>query len=279
MSNLVRAVLAVALCLPASASLGASVDVAVDLLPGDYLVALPSPDGARLAVIGGPGVAGREHTVVVVDLPCEGGEPRTATLSRSAPFAATPEDVPREFVILQWSADGTKLFAAGSVYGMSESEGALAGTKLFTIERPVFDFRFGQGETAAGVEFVAKGRRTFKGGEKFIIELQYTLYRLNHRLAQPIDPREKNGTLWAPVDWHDPPAVSWEPDGKLLIFYPYHAVTERYEPLKVREEVEDARPVPRAEWGKGPFKTEGGCRRTWRLVKEGTAVLVRIETR
>ena len=254
-------------------------EILVRLAPGPLRLALPSPDGSRLAVIGGPGRPDADHTVVVVERTCDGDSVRVATLSRGARIEVAPEDVPLDYLLLQWSPDGQRLFAAGVVYELIEKNGELAGKVLRRVPRPVFDFRFGTGTKAAGVAAVeARTRPVQTGREAFVVTLEYALYPLDKSLVNVIPPREKVGGFWVPEDWDQFPAVQWEEDGGLLLFYPYRMVTERYVQGKARDEIKDRRPAPRAEPGEGPFKFKDPCRIEWKLISDQKSSRVRIKT-
>ncbi len=269
--------------LPVSADGGAGAGTAelhLSLAPGPLRLALPSPNGSRLAVIGGSGEEGREHTVLVVNGSCGGDSLRVVTLSRSAPYPRRPEDVPVDYLRLQWSPDGTRLYALGSVYELREEGGAPVARALRTVPKPVLDFRFGPGDRAAGIGVrEARRREIRKGEEAFCVIMEYAMYPLDGDLVAPIAPREKSGIAWVPGEYPDPPALEWEPDGKLLIFYPYHYITERFEAGKERSEVKDLRPTPRAEPGMGPFEFSRPCSRTWTLVSDGRSDRVILDRR
>lgn len=249
----------------------------MNLAPGPFRIALPSPDGTRLAVAGGPGVQGREHTVIVLDLACGRDSVRVATLSRSAPYDSLPARVPEDFVRLQWSPDGRRLFALGSVYELTDSGGALTGKLLRRVSKPLFDFRFGPGDEAAGVAMrYAEEKQITRSRRGFVVALEYGMYPLDRNLVIPIPPREKYGEAWITAEWPDPPAVDFDRDGTLLIYYPYHRITERFAPGRTREEVKDRKPAPRAEPGLGPFAFKKPCRREWTLIADGRSDRVRV---
>lgn len=250
------------------------------LAPGPLRLALPSPDGSRLAVIGGPGEEGREHTVFVVDASCGGDSLRSVTLSRSAPYPKRPEEVPIDYLRMQWSPDGTLLYALGSVYQLREDGGVLVARALRTVPKPMLDFRFGPADRAAGIGVSEARRRKIREGEEaFCVIMEYAIYPFEGGLVVPIAPREKSGIAWVPDEYPDAPALEWERDGKLLIFYPYHYITERFEAGKERSEVKDLRPAPRAEPGMGPFKFSKPCSRTWKLVSDGRSDRVILDRR
>ena len=162
------------------------------LAPGPLRLALPSPDGSRLAVIGGPGEEGREHTVFVVDGSCGGDSLRAVTLSRSAPYPKRPEEVPIDYLRLQWSPDGTLLYALGSVYQLREDGGVLVARALRTVPKPVLDFRFGPADRAAGIGVrEARRREDPQGQEAFCVIMEYAIYPFDGGLVVPIAPREK----------------------------------------------------------------------------------------
>ncbi len=271
-----------ALCLihlPARAA-ARTEELYLSLAPGPLRLALPSPDGSRLAVIGGPGEEGREHTVLVVDGSCRGDSLRVVTLSRSASYLNRPEEMPVDYLRLQWSPDGTHLYALGSVYRLREDGGALVARALRTVPKPVLDFRFGPADRAAGIGVSEARRREVRKGEQgFIVIMEYAIYALDGDLVIPIPPREKYGVAWLPKEYPDAPALEWEPDGKLLLFYPYHYITERFEAGKERDEIKDRRPTPRAEPGMGPFAFSKPCARTWTLVSDGRSDRVILDRR
>jgi hypothetical protein len=255
-------------------------EIHLSLAPGPLRLALPSPDGTRLAVIGGSGEEGREHTVFVVDGPCGADSVRVVTLSRSASYPNRPDGLPVDYLRLQWSPDGTHLYAMGSVYRLLEEGGALVARALRTVPKPVLDFRFGPADRAAGIGVrEARRREVRKGQEAFCVIMDYAIYPFGGDLVIPITPREKYGALWLPAENPDAPALEWEPDGKLLIFYPYHYITERFEAGKERSEVKDRRPAPRAEPGMGPFAFSKPCSRTWKLVSDGRSDRVILDRR
>ncbi len=272
--------LAALLLLAAAGSARASrtLEIPVPLAPGDFRIALPSPDGSRLAVMGGPGAAGREHTVLVVEGGCDAESLRVIPVSRSAAFVPAPEGVPMDFLRLQWSPEGDRLYAAGAVYALQEGEGEVSARKLRPVPLPVFDFRFGPGGKAAAVAFKSgKFQKISAGRESFVIRLEYGLYPLDKGLVLPIPPRETYGAAWIPEDWPQEPSLQWEPGGTLLIHYPYHDLTERYAPGKTRDAVEDTAPAPRPEPGSGPFTFETPCRAAWTLVSAPGSDRVRLK--
>jgi hypothetical protein len=255
-------------------------EIHLSLAPGPLRLALPSPDGARLAVLGGSGEEGREHTVFVVDCPCGADSARVVTLSRSAPFPKRPDEAPIDYLRVQWSPDGTLLYALGSVYRLQEEGGALTARALRTVPKPVLDFRFGPADRAAGIGVrEARRREVRKGQEAFCVIMEYAIYPFDGDIVIPITTREKFGALWLPEENPDAPVLEWEPDGKLLIFYPYHYITERFEAGKERSEVKDRRPAPRAEPGMGPFAFSKPCARTWKLVSDGRSDRVMLDRR
>ncbi len=265
--------LACLLALPVSTQ-AAGEDIPLEL-PGSYRLALPSPDGSRLAILAGSGEAGKPHTLVVVDRACDAEAARHIVLTEKAVFPKQPEKVPAEFLRLAWSGDGGNLFAAGVIYAMGERNGEFKFAEVYTLERPVFDFRFGLKGYSIGVEFVSAGVRETSTGDKFIIELDYMRYRPSKKLAQPMDPREAASHLWVPKDWPDYPVVEWDEEGAMVFFYPYQQLTERMIPGKVRDEIKDYIPDGPPEAGEGPFSVDGTCRVRWRLNDLGA----RYETR
>ena len=255
-------------------------EIALRLAPGRLRLALPSPDGRRLAVLGGKGEAGPGHTVIVLDYPCGADSVRRLTVTRSASFTPTPPKVPTSYLALQWSPDGTRLFAAGVVYEITEDGGKLAAKNLYTLERPVLDFRFGPGEKAAGVEVeYARVREIRRGEQALVVKLAYRIYSLKQGIAAPVQAPEKYAIAWVPKEWPPPPAVSWEPDGGLLLFYPYHDRTEYLKPGKARRTIQDRRPSPRAEPGLGPFRFREPCDTEWTLLPGPPADRVRVKRR
>jgi hypothetical protein len=273
----VPSALVLALSIVPRTSAGSEVEVPVPLAPGPLRLALPSPDGTRLVVAGGPGVQGREHTVIVLDLGCGRDSVRTVTLSRSAPYDTVPAGVPEDFVRLQWSPDGRRVFALGGIYEITDAGGALSAKLLRRTPKPLLDFRFGPGGGAAGVAMrYAEEKQITRSRRGFVVGLEYAMYPLDRELVIPIPPREKYGAAWITREWPDPPALEFEGDGKLLIFYPYHKITERYAPGKVRKEVKNERPTPRPEPGLGPFTFKKPCRRAWTLIADGKSDRVRV---
>ncbi len=266
-----------ALLTPPGALAASEFEVPVNLAPGPVRLALPSPDGTRLVVAGGPGVAGKEHTVMVVDLACGRDSARVVTLSRSAPYDPVPAGVPEDFLRLQWSPDGRRVYALGGVYEISEKEGALTGKLLRRTPKPLFDFRFGPGDDAAGVAMrYAEERQITRSRKGFVVGIEYAMYPLDRELVIPIPPREKYGVAWITEEWPEPPILDYDADGRLLIFYPYHRITELYAPGGVRDEVKDRRPAPRPEPGLGPFRFKKPCSREWTLIADGKSDRVRV---
>ncbi len=269
------------LLLVSSGPAGAAVlETVLDLAPGTVRLALPSPDGTRLAVLGGSGDPAREHVVEVLEVDCKADTVRSVMVSRSARYLAAPDSIPAPYLQLQWSPDGSRLFAAGAVYAISSAGDSLRSRLVRRVPKPVFDFRFGPGDRAAGV--MVDGARTVevtRGRRALVISLAYALFPLDRPLVMPIAPREHYGGDWVPADWEGPPAVSFDPDGALLIFYPYHRVTERYLPGKARDAVAGRRPAPPAEAGTGPFRIKGSCVKSWTPEFSGTGDRVRAETR
>ncbi len=277
---LVFLIVAGSLAAAVSSAPAAEDEIILRLAPGPLRLALPSPDGSRLAVIGGPGRPDADHTVLVLERPCDRDTVRTVTVSTGARIPATPDEVPLDYLLLQWSPDGTKLFAAGSVYELRDEDGALLSKRLRAVPKPVFDFRFGPGKEAAGVAAVEARRRKVQADrEAFVVTLEYAVYPLDRSLVLPIPPREKLGGFWVPEDWDQFPAVEWEADGGLLLFYPYRKITERYMRGKARDEVADRRPSPRAEPGTGPFRFEEPCRIEWKLVSDKKSDRVKVKTK
>jgi hypothetical protein len=236
----------------------------------------------RLAVIGGPGEPGREHTVRVLERDCRGNLTQDVLVSGSAPFAEPPREMPAEFVRLAWSADGNWLYAPDGIYRFSPDEdGALRAERTRSLAERFLDFRFGgSANRAAAVRFVeARKRRTRSDGqENFTITVEYLFVHHTRELNLPIKPREEYGVYWIPDNWDGPPAVEVEPDGAMLIFYPMNAISERYRPPQAREAV-DRMPAARAEAGSGPFETGGECPAVWWLETGKKGDRVKVETR
>lgn len=269
--------LACALIVPTSAP-AATVVEPLTLPAGDLRLALPAPTGTRLAILAGTGVAGSPHTVLVVDHPCEGSPTRTLVVRTDASWVPQPDRVPQDILRLQWSDDGTQLYAAGTVFSLREAEGELVADELMKIEQPLLDLRFGAKNTAAGVEFVKAEEWTNGPEPKWVITVAYNLYRLSRGATQTISPREDRGIYWVPLDWGDGPTVTWDGDA-LLIYYPFHTVTERFVPGKTRDALDMKRPDGPPLASTGPFKLKEPCRITWKLTRQDAVDALEITTR
>ena len=237
----------------------------VALSPGPIRIALPSPDGSMLAVLGGPGVPGRDHTVLVVGAACDSQPGWVLELSNGARWIEITEEIPVPLVRLAWSEDSKYLFAAGDVYQLTPTEFGISGKRLRSFDNPMLDFRFRQGR-AAMVEFLSGDIRQTRadGQENYTAHINYQLARLTREVNIPVSPREERAGLWTPNEMEGVPAVGWEDDGALLMYTPFESVTERFIPRKVREKV-DIRIPARPMAGEGPFEAAEGCSGYWDL--------------
>jgi hypothetical protein len=242
----------------------------VSLLPGELRMALPSPDGTRLAVFGGPGTPGREHTVLVLQRDCGGRITHLARVSGSAVYREPPVEIPALFITLRWSDDGNYLFAGDSAYRLALDEnGELRVDRLRTFREPFFDIRFGPKSRAAGVAYLDSEWKVVHRGESedYLVTMEYRFMSLNREIDSTIQPKEKFGKFWI-VSEGDPPALQWRDDGSLLVFYPLNSISETIVPGGARKVLRDVRPQPAPEPGAGPFRYAEPCPGEWRLASD-----------
>jgi hypothetical protein len=113
----------------------------------------------------------------------------------------------------------------------------------------------------------------------FRVRLEYLFVSLTRPADTPITPREERGALWVVKEWEEPPRVEWEPGGPVLIYYPYNRITERFQPGRMRDVVEDVQPgVPEAA-GLGPFRFTEPCPTAWTLEASNKSTRVRLDLR
>jgi hypothetical protein len=253
----------------------------VDLLPGTVRLALPSPDGSRLAILGGPGSQSRKHAVVVVARDCAAGIVQKITLTADAPFPEEPKELPVPYVRLQWSPDGEWLYALDGVYRITrDPQGNLAAKRTRTLPHPFLDFRFGPGDRVVAIEVPEARKRKARadGEELFTVTLNYVFVNRVRDLTQAITPPDRQMGFWVPRIWEGPPAVDWDTDGAAILAYPFEDFVERFLPGKVRGPAE-VRPAPRVRLEGRRFETHGDCRTTWELAPDKTSdrIKVRIE--
>jgi len=241
----------------------------IPLLPGDTRLALASPDGSRLVVLGGPGESGREHTVVVLERECGTKAPRGLVVSRSARFDVPPEELPVPFVNLAWSPDGSMLYAGGVIYRIDRDDaGLLVARKLREVKSPLLDFRFGAGDRAVAIKFVEGNVRQVRasGEKRYTVELEYALLVTGRTIDMPIPLRESLLSQWIVEEEH-PPSVAWDDDASVLLGFAYLDRNERFTPGGPREFVDRA-PAPRELPGAGPFSFTEPCKTRWELRKD-----------
>jgi len=251
----------------------------VPLAPGPVRLALPSPDGSRLAVLGGPGVEERDHTVLVVERDCAGGLTQMAVLANDARYPVEPKELPARYVRLQWSPDGNWLYAAGGVYQMGkDKEGNLTAKRTRALPLPFLDFRFGPGDRGVAIEVPeARVRRARADGEElFTVTLNYVFVNRVRDLTQTINPPDLQMGYWVPKIWEGPPAVSWDAEGAAVLSYPFQKTFERFLPGKVREPV-DAPPAFRSVLEGTKFETAGECSTRWELVSDNKADRIKLK--
>ena len=62
----------------------------------------------------------------------------------------------------------------------------------------------------------------------------------------------------------------------MLLAYPYEDIVIRFQPGRVNEQIQDARPSRRAWEGQGPFVIEGDCKTKWELKPDKKADRVKL---
>ncbi|NNF06819.1 MAG: hypothetical protein HKN21_08660 [Candidatus Eisenbacteria bacterium] len=249
----------------------------MNLSPGDFRIASADPSGTRVAVLGGSGEEGDEHTLVVLAGDCEGPK-EMLTLSRSIQIVAAPkqaEKVGATYVRLAWSPDGQYLYAPGAIFRLSQTKEGLSFSKTRNAGSRYYDIRLGPaGRAIAVAEESARDRKSTEGEVKFIIELQYLFLFLNREVDQPLKPKEQQGKFWNPALWTVAPSVAWEESGAVLLHYPRNDFTERFQPGKNREQV-DGYPGPRIKASADKITVSGECLGTWELKSSSKATRLR----